>query len=119
MPLRLGFSTHVAARFFHGAQKAKPDVAAALAEDLLAACFADGRDIAALETLQDVAVRHGFDADRTAALAADPANRAMLAECVDEALAAGVIGSPFMILDGEGFFGADRLPQLAWRLGQG
>jgi 2-hydroxychromene-2-carboxylate isomerase len=31
---------------------------------------------------------------------------------VDAAIAAGVFGSPHVIIDGEPFFGADRLPQI-------
>jgi len=31
-------------------------------------------------------------------------------------VAEGVIGSPYTVVDGEGYFGADRLPQIAWRL---
>ena len=30
----------------------------------------------------------------------------------EQALAAGVFGSPHVIIDGEAFFGADRLPQI-------
>lgn len=116
LPLRIPFSAHLAARFFHGAQQENPQGAAALAEDILAACFERGEDITALAALQAIGLRHGLDAERVAALAASADNRALLASCVDEAVAAGVTGSPFMILDGEGFFGADRVPQLAWRL---
>ena len=45
-----------------------------------------------------------------------PVGRERLAAAVADAVAAGVFGSPFVILDGEPFFGADRLPQIAWRL---
>ena len=34
---------------------------------------------------------------------------------VEDAIAKGVFGSPFFIVDGESFWGADRLPMLeAW-----
>ena len=39
-------------------------------------------------------------------------------EC-ERALAAGVFGSPHVIIDGEHFFGADRLPQIARWLREG
>ena len=42
--------------------------------------------------------------------------RRRLSEAVDEACAANITGVPFVTLDGESFFGADRLPQIAWRL---
>lgn len=116
LPMRIPFSAHLAARFFHGAQKIKPDCAVALAEDILAACFERGEDVTTLAALQAIGAQHGFSADDVAELASAAESRALLAACVDEAVAAGVVGSPFMILDGEGFFGADRVPQLAWRL---
>ena len=47
-----------------------------------------------------------------------PLGRARLAAAVDAAVADKVCGSPYFIVDGEPFFGADRLPQIAWRLGQ-
>jgi 2-hydroxychromene-2-carboxylate isomerase len=40
------------------------------------------------------------------------------AEC-DAALAKGVFGSPYIIVDGEPFFGADRLPQIERWLASG
>ncbi len=42
--------------------------------------------------------------------------RERLNGAVAEAVAAGVCGSPWFFVDGEAFFGADRLPQIAWRL---
>lgn len=44
--------------------------------------------------------------------------RRRLGEVNDAAIAAGVSGSPWIDIDGEAFFGADRLPMLAWRLDQ-
>ncbi len=72
------------------------DDAAAVAA-LAAAC--DGRPAAALLAAADAA----------------PA-RAGLAAAVDVAAARGIFGSPFVVIDGEAFFGADRLPQIEARL---
>ena len=41
-----------------------------------------------------------------------PEIKARLKDEVDGAIAAGVFGSPHVIIDGEAFFGADRLPQI-------
>ena len=38
--------------------------------------------------------------------------KARLKEECEQALAAGVFGSPHVVIDGEPFFGADRLPQI-------
>lgn len=40
------------------------------------------------------------------------------AEC-EAAIAKGVFGSPYIIVDGEPFFGADRLPQIEHWLASG
>ena len=45
-----------------------------------------------------------------------PIGRQRLAAAIDAAIADKVCGSPFFIVDGEPFFGADRLDQIAWRL---
>ncbi len=39
--------------------------------------------------------------------------KALLAQAVDEAVRQRVFGSPFVVVDGEPFFGVDRLPQIA------
>ena len=44
------------------------------------------------------------------------AARAALAQGIDDAVRLGVFGSPFVRIDGEPFFGADRLPQIEARL---
>jgi 2-hydroxychromene-2-carboxylate isomerase len=38
---------------------------------------------------------------------------------VDAAIERGVFGSPYIVVDGEPFWGADRLPQLERWLAQG
>jgi 2-hydroxychromene-2-carboxylate isomerase len=61
----------------------------------------------------------GFDYRDAATLlqaAHGEAARAALAQAVDEAVAAQVFGSPFVVVDGEPFFGVDRLPQIEARL---
>ncbi|WP_228384565.1 2-hydroxychromene-2-carboxylate isomerase [Rhodocyclus gracilis] len=112
-----------------------PAAAAEFARALYRAYFVDGRDIAAPETSLAVAAacaaadrrfaeRCGVaDADALyaelgAALAAPALKEALKAECAT-ALAAGVFGSPFFIVDGEAFFGVDRLPQLEHWLAEG
>ena len=42
----------------------------------------------------------------------DAATKARLKAEIDLAEARGVFGSPFFIVEGEGFWGNDRLPQL-------
>lgn len=60
----------------------------------------------------DIAAEVGVDKAALAAVLAGPEIRNRLAAEVDLALARGVFGSPYFIVDGEGFWGSDRLPQL-------
>ena len=49
----------------------------------------------------------------------DDAVKARLRQMTDEAVAAGVFGSPFVIADGEPFWGNDRLDQVDEWLARG
>ncbi len=73
------------------------------------ASFADGRDMTAPEDVAEVASHLGVD--RAALLAAlqDQAIKDRLKAETEGALAKGVFGSPFFIVDGEGFWGHDRM----------
>ena len=53
-----------------------------------------------------------MDADALAKALEDPALKDRARREVDAALAAGVFGSPFFVVDGEAFWGVDRLPML-------
>ena len=54
----------------------------------------------------------GIDPAALIAAVGDPAIKARLREETDRSLARGVFGSPFVIVDGEPFWGADRLEQM-------
>lgn len=83
------------------------------------AFFRDGRDITDKAELATVAVEAGIDAAAAEEGMSGQRGRELLAAAVAQGVADGVIGSPFFIIDGERFFGADRLPQIGWRLGHG
>lgn len=116
-PVKIPFSSHLAGRLFYGLTAEKPEMAADFVRAVLERFFARGEEITSLSALQDVMGALGLDPARTEALIA--AGRDALGAAVDEAVADGVIGSPFTMIDGEGFFGVDRLPQIAWRLANG
>lgn len=59
--------------------------------------------------LQQLCEKHGFDAAKIAAMATDPANKEKLKANTDEAVARGVFGAPSFFVDGDLFFGHDRL----------
>jgi 2-hydroxychromene-2-carboxylate isomerase len=51
----------------------------------------------------------GLDADAILSLSQDPDVKAQLIACTDEAVERGVFGAPTMFMDGQMYFGQDRL----------
>ena len=90
-----------------GADAAKP-----LAQALYRAYFADGRNISDPGTVADVAAGHGADRDALLAGIGEPVVKERLKEVTNGAVERGVFGSPFFIVDGEPFWGHDRMAQV-------
>ncbi|MGZ5597894.1 MAG: DsbA family protein [Usitatibacter sp.] len=99
-------------RAFYWMQDQDPAKARALAKALFRAYFADDRDIGSPATVIEVAKSIGIDGAALAAALEDPAVKERGKREVDAAIAAGVFGSPFFVVDGEGFWGVDRMPML-------
>ena len=83
-----------------------------LAQALYRAYFADGRNISEPGVVADVAAGHGADRDALLAGIGEPAVKERLKEVTDGAIERGVFGSPFFIVDGEPFWGHDRMAQV-------
>ncbi|SMH51873.1 2-hydroxychromene-2-carboxylate isomerase [Mesorhizobium australicum] len=118
-PVKLPLSSHLAGRLFYAVREQDPDKASALARRLLPAFFAEQWDISDAATLTELAAEVGIAPEMTAEALQGPVGRAGLEAAVADAVTAGVVGSPYFLVDGEGLFGADRLPQLRWFLGGG
>ena len=73
------------------------------------AYFVEGRDISTPEVAADVTASIGLDRSALLAATQDPAMKDRLRQEVEAAIAKGVFGSPFMIVDEEPFWGSDRL----------
>jgi 2-hydroxychromene-2-carboxylate isomerase len=80
--------------------------------ELYRAYFRGDKDIGKLDVIGDVAKALGYDADEVIAAAQTEDIKAKLKAAVDDAMAKNVFGSPFFIVDGEPFWGADRLPMI-------
>lgn len=117
LPTPLPISAHLASRLWLGMVRETPERAVEIARHIFALRFVEGRDIRQREILQDVARAFGVIHDTADQLMDSPENREALAAANAQAVADGACGVPFFVLDGEGFFGADRLPQIRWRLG--
>ena len=101
------------------AKRQDPKAGARVARALYHAFFVEGRDISKPEIAAQVAGEAGLDAAAARAAVDDPAIKDALKGEVEAAIAAGVFGSPFMIIDGEPFWGCDRFDQMERWLAQG
>ncbi|MEN7530520.1 MULTISPECIES: 2-hydroxychromene-2-carboxylate isomerase [unclassified Cupriavidus] len=79
---------------------------------ILRAEWCEERDISSEQTLREVLADQGFDADASIARANLPEIEATYRRNTDEAVAAGVFGSPSYVFEGELFWGQDRLEML-------
>jgi 2-hydroxychromene-2-carboxylate isomerase len=92
-----------------------PARAKRLAQTLLHAHWGEGRDLSAAEAVAEVAAGLAIDCGALLAGIADQRIKDRLRAQTEAAIARGVFGSPFIFVDGEPFWGADRLPQIeAW-----
>jgi 2-hydroxychromene-2-carboxylate isomerase len=82
------------------------------ARHCLRAYFARGVDLSNASRLKELAAEFGIDANEAEAVWTDPQWKARLKAANDAAIAAGVFGAPFFIIDKEPFWGNDRRPQI-------
>jgi len=87
-----------------------PSRAKALAKAVYHAAFGEGRDITPVPVVAEIA--RGLGIQGLEQGVEQPASKAALRDATDQALARGVFGSPFFFVDGEPFWGHDRLDQL-------
>lgn len=83
-----------------------------LIHTLYSAYFTENIDISKLETVLRIAGDIGIDAALLATALNDDAIKEALKTEVAASIARGVFGSPFVIVDGEAFWGYDRFDQL-------
>jgi 2-hydroxychromene-2-carboxylate isomerase len=76
------------------------------------AYFVDDRDISSPEVAADIAATLGIDKAEITAALNDAQVKDRVRREVDDAVARGVFGSPYIVVDGEPFWGADRLDQV-------
>lgn len=114
--------TQHAARAFYMVNALAPAVAVPFAQAVLRGYFRDGQDIGNIDVIAQMVCRHtgalGAVDDVQAHLKSAEA-KTRLQEAITMAVDQSVFGSPFVILDGESFFGVDRLPQIAQKLAAG
>lgn len=94
----------IAAKLRHGA-----DAALAVTGGVTRAVWAEERNIADADTLLAIADAAGLDSAALLQAAQDAAIQAEYERYTEDAIAAGVFGAPWYIVDGEPFWGQDRL----------
>jgi len=112
LPETFPVGTQVAARAFYLIADRDSGKAHDFARRVFRAYYVEGRDVADPAVVLDLAGLAGADTATLAEeLKGETIKERMKAE-VDNAMKAGVFGSPYFIVDGEPFWGVDRIPML-------
>lgn len=112
MPPVLPMNSLATARAFWWLDAQDQDLAKGFAQAAFHAHWGQGRDLSAASAVAEVAETLGIATADLLAGIQDQAIKDRLRQETEESLAKGVFGSPFFIIDGEPFWGADRLDQV-------
>ncbi len=109
MPRSFPFLSVAAARAFYWLDDRDPAKARDLAEALYDETFGAGGDITNADKIVEIAAGLGVDGAALGAALGDPAVKQRLKDEVAAAIERGVFGSPYIFVDGEPFWGHDKL----------
>ena len=112
MPEPFPVMTLAAGRAYYWLRDRDPVLAKTFAKAVYARIFGEGGDISKPKPIIAIAEACGVDGGQLAAALGDPAVKARLKAETQAAIDRGVFGSPFVIVDNEPFWGADRLDQV-------
>jgi 2-hydroxychromene-2-carboxylate isomerase len=112
MPGKFPISTQVAARIVLWIAQSNVESSRAAVHALYRAYFTQGVDISEPGKAVEVAAQVGVDASAIHAAVESAPVKDFLRRANEEAIAAGVCGSPYIVVDGEPFWGSDRLDQV-------
>ena len=105
-------ATIAACRAVYWTEAVDAGAARPLARALYRAYFVDGRNISDPDVVADVAAGAGTDRDALLAGIQEPPVKERLKEVTDGAVERGIFGSPFFMVDGEPFWGHDRMDEV-------
>ncbi len=111
-PTKFPIASQAPSRAFYWTNERDPALAKKLAQTLYQAFFVQDRDISSPEITADVAATLGLKRDDVLAALNDAAIKDKLKNEVDAAIKLGVFGSPYIVIDGEAFWGMDRFDQI-------
>ncbi|MBX2823593.1 MAG: 2-hydroxychromene-2-carboxylate isomerase [Gammaproteobacteria bacterium] len=86
-----------------------PETMASMVHALYRAYFVDNIDISDTANVIAVAAAQGIDTDTLSSALENTEVKGLLKTAVDAAVEKGIFGSPFILVDGEPFWGHDRL----------
>jgi 2-hydroxychromene-2-carboxylate isomerase len=113
MPEVFPIGSQVAARAVLWTQQNDAGKAVDLIHTLYSAYFTENINISDAATVLRIAADLGIDSDRLGQALNDNSIKEQLKAEVERSLQRGVFGSPYVIVDGEAFWGFDRFEQLA------
>ena len=111
-PSRFPVATLAAARGYYWLHGQDCGKAREFAHAVFRAYWVDDRDIGELPVVLEIADQLGIDRDAFTAAIATPEIKDRLRQETDAAISGGMFGVPYFMVDGEPFWGADRLPQI-------
>ena len=119
MPSKFPINGVAPTRAFYWLNEKDAALAQALALACLRAFFVEDQDISKPETVAAVAKTLGIAEGEILDAMNSDAVKDTTRKAVDAAITAGVFGSPYVVVDNEPFWGADRLDQVARWLEKG
>lgn len=112
LPSVMPMNSLAASRAYWWLHAQDPDMAKGFAQAVYHAHWGEGRDMSAPEQVAEVGESLGLAREELIAATQEPAVKAKLKEETDRSIERGVFGSPFIFIDDEPFWGADRLDQI-------
>ena len=112
LPQKFPIATQNAARLFWWLQAKSETTASHWARHCFRAYFARGVDLSDADALKGLAAEFGLDAQEAEGVWTHPDWKLRLKAANEAAIAVGVFGAPFFVIDGEPFWGNDRRAQI-------
>jgi 2-hydroxychromene-2-carboxylate isomerase len=119
MPAEFPIGTVQAARAVLALEALAPQRVPDFVRRAFRAYFTQGRNLSDAEVVRQVLTESGADAQAVLQATGQPELKERLKQSGEQAVARGVFGAPFFFVDGEPFWGNDRLPQMERWLGSG
>ena len=112
MPQPFPIATQNAARVFWWLHAQDVERATGWSHHALRAYFTRGVNLSDSTALKGLAAEFGLVPQEAEAVWVDPVWKARLKEANDAAIACGIFGAPYFVIDGEPFWGNDRRAQM-------